>query len=75
MTGGIRRGGVRDDRDAGGWSTGELEQAGEAGWGEHESKARSVLMIQRLYFSLFCAQRWSKFPSPEYGWTWVMCVL
>lgn len=67
MTGGIKRGGVRDDRDAGGWSAGELELAGEAGWGEHESKARSVLMFQRLwqqgapspwlYFSLFCAQR------------------
>lgn len=73
MTRGIKRGGVRDDRDAGGWSTGELEQAGEADWGEHKSKTQSVLILQRLwrqgapspwsYFSLFCAQRWSKFPT------------
>lgn len=49
MTGrGIKRGGERDDRDVGGWSTGELEQAGEADWGEHENKARSVLILQRL---------------------------
>lgn len=30
ITGGVKRGGVRDDRDAGGWSMGELDQAGEA---------------------------------------------
>lgn len=38
ITGGVKRGGVRDDRDAGGWSTGELEQAGEADWGEHKKQ-------------------------------------